>query len=282
MRRQEIGHVMRAGFFLAFDQDHDIHWRRAVGIAPGAMRGGDAGDVNAPTMIEAGLGLNGQLGNGDLWDFLRIRSNAHEIVTVTVTSAADNTDPIQFTLINSSGGSSTPVDILPGSSGTAVLAANQEQFNDIKLLSASANAHSYTLDILVQPENDADSGRDITAELGQALPISSGQVINGTSVAKVNEGGHDNDCYAIDLPANAQLSVPVSSPVEQPYPESYASVELYGPEGNYIWGATTSPGGMETLEHTADATGGIHTLCATTFEYYPIGYYSFTPTVAGQ
>jgi len=40
--------------------------------------------------------------------------------------------------------------------------------------------------------------------------------------------------------------------------------------------------GIETLEHTVDATGGVHTLCATTFEYYPIGYYSFTPTVAGQ
>ena len=138
-----------------------------------ANSGGDAGDVNAPTLIEAGMGLTGQLGNGDLWDFLRVRSNAHEIVTVTITSAITNTDPIQFTLVNSSGGSSTPVDILPGSSGTAVLAANQEQFNDIKLLSASANAHSYTLDILVQPENDADSGRDITAELGQALPITS-------------------------------------------------------------------------------------------------------------
>lgn len=240
----------------------------------------DAGDINSPTTLEAGMGYLGQLGNGDIWDIYQVHTDAFHVLRVTITADANNSAPIELSMVSSSDKPSNVLSVVAGESGTAVLAANAKQINTIKLFTSGQEGLAYTLDVLIEPENDADSGGDVTDVLAEAMPISTGQTITGMSAYRVNEGGHDNDCYALDLPANAQLVVDISSPLEQPYPESYASIELYGPQDhNYIWGATTTPGGISTLEHTADDAGGRHVLCAVTFEFYPVGVYSFTATV---
>lgn len=244
-----------------------------------AGSGGDAGDVTNPTPIGPGLGYSGQVGAGDLWDIYRVRSGPFEIVRVTVTADSGNSDALQFNLQNGAGDSSLQVEILPGSSITAVLAANQEQFNDLRLFAPGSSAVAYTFDVAVEPENDAGTGGDVTDQIGAAWPIALGQEISGTSVRLVGQGGHDRDCYAVELPGDSDLTVTLSSPAEQPYPDSYARVELYQANGDYIWGTSTAPGGSEQLQHTIE-TAGQYILCADTYEFYPIGYYRLTATTA--
>lgn len=242
-----------------------------------AGSGGDAGDVTNPTPLEPGLGYSGQAGAGDLWDIYRVRSGPFEIVRVTVTADAGNSDALQFNLQNGAGDSSRQVEILPGSSVTAVLAANQEQFNDLRLFAPGSSAAAYTFDVAVEPENDAETGGDVTDQIGAAWPIALGQAIRGTSVRLVGQGGHDRDCYAIELPGDSDLRVTLTSPAGQPYPDSYASVELYRSNGDYIWGTSTAPGGSEQLQQTLEAAGQ-YVLCVATYEFYPIGYYEMTVT----
>ncbi len=243
-----------------------------------AGSGKDAGnDEPSALILEPGAEYRGLVATSDdPLDVYRVRSAPFEIVSVTVTADASNREPLNVYMQNTSGEYSFNYDILPGSSNTLVLAANQEQFNTIYF--SAWDVAGYTFDVVVEAENDANTGGDVSGLIGEALPIVPGQEIGGTSVRLVGQGGHDQDCYALDFAETGALRVLLTSPTGQPYPESFARIELYRSNGDYIWGTSTSAGGSETLEAAIETTGR-YVLCASTYEYYPLGFYTFVATL---
>lgn len=238
--------------------------------------GGDAGDQNNPTPIEPGS-YAGSLRGSDVVDVYAIPSKPYELVSVTVTNAADSAAPLEVTLRHVTN-EEWDANIAPGESQTLVVAANTSQTNQLQLFSAASETVNYQMIIAVETENDASSGADIPGEPAQAVPVVMGETVSGTSIRIEGQGGHDADCYLVEGVAEGLLTAEISAPAEQPY-ESFASVELYNSAGEYIWGAQADYGTSSLLEQTVSA--GDYVLCVETYEYYPVGFYTLTVNPGG-
>ncbi|MDJ0753632.1 MAG: hypothetical protein QNJ45_08960 [Ardenticatenaceae bacterium] len=251
-----------------------------------ANSGADAGMMDDPTPLEAGSAYPGHLtgvqNGGDMFDAYQIRAAAHEIVRVVVTGSGDNTGEIQFNLSNSDGYDAAQV-VLPGSSAELVLASANENLYELTIShDGLADTVNYTFDVVIEPENDINSGLDAPNTQEQALPVESGGSYNGASIGN-GTGANDVDCYMANIPEEGgSLSVDLGAPTDQPY-ESFVGGELYTPDGELITSTTAAYGSGALLEFgVADyevAAAGDYKLCLSSYSFYAYGEYEFSVTV---
>ena len=251
-----------------------------------ANSGGDAGMADAPLPVVADTNLPGSLSGiqngGDTFDVYEFRADAHQIVRVTAYGDANNTDEILFDL-SSSGGHDTNQAVSPGNTAVLLLAsANDELYQLHVSHGGAADTAVYQFDIVIEDENDANSGADAPDAGEQPLPVAANLTYRGASVNDHN-GGNNVDCYQITLANDGGIQVDFSSPATQPY-ESFVSGELYGSNNELITSNTAQFGSHALLEYgIADyetAVAGDYTFCLTSYEFYAYGEYEFTVTTS--
>ena len=251
-----------------------------------ANSGTDAGNADAPALLTAGTGFSGMLtgaqNGGDIIDVYQIQANAHQIVRVMAQSDAANSADLTFEFSNTDGYDITQTTPTSETAVLTLASANDNLYTLTVSHDGTAETAVYTFDIMIEDEDDANSGAD-AQDMSNPHVIQPDITYQGVSVGDLG-GGNDPDCYQIVLPGSGGIQINLSAPADQPY-ESFARAELYDSTQTLLTSNTADFGSSALLEYgVADyetAVAGNYTLCIESYENYAYGAYEFTVTFTG-